>query len=412
VRAALDAALASGDWGRYHGEHVAALEAELAAFHAVPHALTCASGTLAVEAALRALRVGPGDEVVLAAYDYESNFLTAHAIGARPVLIDVSPHNWNLDPGRLESAFTPQTKAVVCSHLHGGLVPMREVMELAAKHGVGVVEDTAQAPGASVQGKPAGTWGDVGTLSFGGSKLLSAGRGGALLFRDAQLHQRAKLWLTRGLQPWAPLSELQAAVLRPQLRKLPEMTARRRENVRHLLDRLTRTDPSPGPLAPLAAHPLPQGERAREAADSRGRSDATSLSSPSPLAGEGGEPRRGEPGEGSSVPGLIPFANTVTDSTPAYYKLGFRYDPEAFGLSREVFVQALRAEGIAFDAGFRALHVGRSPSRFRPTGELTYATGAHHGCVVLHHPVLSGSLADARQVADAVAKVYRNRSRF
>src|SRR5689334_11877782 len=98
VRAAVEAALASGDWGKYHGEHVSALEAELAAFHCVPHALTCASGTLAVEAALRALRVGPGDEVILSAYDYESNFLTAHALGAKPVLIDAAPHNWNLDP--------------------------------------------------------------------------------------------------------------------------------------------------------------------------------------------------------------------------------------------------------------------------------------------------------------------------
>src|SRR5436309_4581759 len=117
VQAAVAAAVASGSWGQYHGEHVCALETELAAFHNVPHALTCASGTVAVEAALRALRVGPGDEVVLAAYDYESSFLTVHAIGAKPVLVDVAPHNWNLDPANaknLAAAFTPQTKAVIC----------------------------------------------------------------------------------------------------------------------------------------------------------------------------------------------------------------------------------------------------------------------------------------------------------
>src|SRR6266540_1691400 len=94
VQAALSAAIASGAWGQYHGDHVRGLEAELAAFHDVPNVLTCVSGTLAVEAALRALRVGPGDEVVLAAYDYESNFLTVHALGAKPVLIDVAPRNW------------------------------------------------------------------------------------------------------------------------------------------------------------------------------------------------------------------------------------------------------------------------------------------------------------------------------
>ena len=353
VSAALAAATASGAWGQYHGEHVGALEAELAAFHGVPHALTCASGTLAVEAALRALRVGPGDEVVMAAYDYESTFLTVHALGAKPVLIDVRPADWQLDAGELEAACTPKTKAVICSHLHGGIVDMRAATESARSRGVGIVEDAAQAPGATVQGRPAGTWGDVGTLSFGGSKLLTAGRGGALLFTDATLHQRAKTWLHRGLQQWAPLSELQAAALRPQLRKLPDATRWRVERVGELVSALAR---------PTPPAPLPEG--------------------------------KGAGGVGSS---------------PAYYKLGFQYDPVAFGLSRELFVKALRAEGVAFDAGFKALHVGRSPSRFRAAGDLTHAADAHERCVVLHHPVLSGTPADVRQVADAVAKVYRYR---
>lgn len=356
VHTAIAAAVAAGDWGRYHGPHVTGLEAELAAFHQVPHALTCASGTLAVEAALRALKVGPGDEVVLAAYEYESNFLTAHALGARPVLVDVAPHNWNLDPAGLEAAFSPATKAVVCSHLHGGIVPMREVVEIARRHTVGVVEDAAQCPGASVQGRPAGTWGDIGTLSFGGSKLLTAGRGGALLVRDPQLYQRARLWLHRGLQQWAPLSELQAAALRPQLAKLPTMTVHRASLVRLLSD-----------LVAQASRP---------------------------------------------VGSLVPFENTVEDSAPAFYKVGFRYDPDLFGLSRDLFVRAVRAEGVAFDAGFNALHVGRSPSRFRAAGPLPHATAAHAGCVVLHHPVLSGTAADAAQVAGAVAKVHRHRDAF
>ena len=370
VHAALAAATASGAWGQYHGEHVCALEAELAAFHGVPHALTCASGTLAVEAALRALRVGPGDEVVMAAYDYESTFLTVHALGAKPVLIDVCAADWQLDVGRLEAAFTPKTKAVICSHLHGGIVDMRAATEIARARGVGIVEDAAQAPGATVQGKPAGTWGDVGTLSFGGSKLLTAGRGGALLFTDAQLHQRAKTWLHRGLQQWAPLSELQAAALRPQLRKLKDATRWRAERVGELL----REEPLP---------PTPSPKKG-------GGAGLPTALGPSLL--------RGGVGEGLSA-----------ETSPAYYKLGFQYDPSSFGLSRELFVKALRAEGVAFDAGFKALHVGRSPSRFRAAGDLTHAADAHERCVVLHHPVLSGAPADVRQVADAVAKVYRYR---
>lgn len=348
VAAALATAAADGSWGRYHGDHVPALEAALATFHGVPHALACASGTLAVEVALRAFKVGPGDEVVLAGYEYESNFLTVHALGAKPVLAGVAASNWNLDPAALDAAASPLTKAVICSHLHGGLVPMRAVTEWAAARRVGVVEDAAQAPGATVDGKPAGAWGDVGTLSFGGSKLLTAGRGGAVLVRNRAVFQRAKVWLHRGVQAWAPLSELHAAVLRPQLAALPAATALRAERVRLLVRELAR------------------------------------------------------------VPGLVPFENRG-GGVPAYYKVGFRYDPGAFGLTREVFVSALRAEGVTFDVGFTSLHAGRSPSRFQAGGDLREATAAGLGCVVLHHPVLSGSDDDVRRVAAAVRKVYEGR---
>src|SRR5438094_9958276 len=167
VRDTLLAAYADGSWGKYHGPHVEALTEQLAAYHGVAHVLTCGSGTFAVELALRALQVGPGDEVILAAYDYGGNFLCVHAVGALPVLVAVAPHNWNLDPARLAAAFGPATKAVIVSHLHGGIVPMAEVMAEAQCRGVQVIEDAAQAPGGMVQGRRAGTWGDVGVLSFG-----------------------------------------------------------------------------------------------------------------------------------------------------------------------------------------------------------------------------------------------------
>ncbi|MFO0801841.1 MAG: aminotransferase class V-fold PLP-dependent enzyme [Gemmataceae bacterium] len=351
VEEAVRAAFATGEWGLYRGEHVPKLESELAAFHDVPYALTCGSGTLAVEIALRALGVRAGDEVVMAAYDYESNFLSIHALGATPVLADVSPRNGNLDPGHLEAAISPSTRALIASHLHAGLVPMRSVMEFARSRNIGVVEDAAQAAGATVEGKPAGSWGDVGTLSFGGSKLLTAGRGGALLFRDPQLHQRARNALHRGIQPWAPLSELQAIVLRPQLKQLPTMTRLRSERAAWLKARIA-----------------------------------------------------------AKVEGLHPFENDPEAGEPAYYKLGFHYDADAFGLSREEFVRAMRAEGVAFDAGFKSLHIGRSPSRFRAAGSLPTATALQERCVVLHHPVLSGSEADVAHVVDALLKARRHRS--
>jgi dTDP-4-amino-4,6-dideoxygalactose transaminase len=341
---ALQAAYRDGTWGKYHGGHVERLEQALAACHAVEHALTCGSGTFAVELALRALRVGAGDEVLLAAYDYPGNFLGVHAVGATPVLVDVHPDNWNLDPARLDEAAGPAARAVIVSHLHGGVVPMAEVWGFAQERGLAVIEDAAQAAGAVVQGRRAGAWGDVGVLSFGGSKLLTAGRGGALLTRRADVHQRARVLLHRG-NAVCPLSELQAAVLQPQLARLDERTVHRARSARLLADRL------------------------------------------------------------AGVPGLLPFVNHVQESIPGYYKMGFRFDAAAAGLGRERFMAALRAEGIALDAGFRALHRGRSPTRFRKGGRLTEADRAHEGVVVLHHPVLLEGPAAVEEIARAVDRV-------
>jgi dTDP-4-amino-4,6-dideoxygalactose transaminase len=347
VLQALEEAYRDGSWGKYDGGRVATLEQRLREYHNC-QVLACGSGTFAVELALRALKIGPGDEVVLSAYDYPGNFLAVHAVGATPVLADVHPDNWNLDADRLAKACGPATRAFLVSHLHGGVVPMRPVMELAAARGVKVVEDAAQCPGAVVQGKRAGTWGDAGVLSFGGSKLLTAGRGGALLTPHAEVWQRARLALHRG-NVLCPLSELQSAVLLPQLVRLDARNAQRAAQVRRLCEAL------------------------RE------------------------------------VPGLRPFVNAASDSQPAYYKLGWQLNAEEFGLARERLVAALRAEGIAFDEGFRGLHVGRSPSRFRRGGSLTEADRAHAGVVVLHHPILLGTPADVEEVARAVLKVWQQR---
>ena len=284
----------------------------------------------------------------MAAYDYGGNFLSIHAVGARPVLVDVDAENWNLAPENLAAAFGPATRAVLVSHLHGGLVPMREVLALARQYGIAVIEDAAQAPGARVQGRVAGTWGDVGILSFGGSKLLTAGRGGALLTRRADVAQRARLALQRG-NLLCPLSELQAAVLLPQLDRLAQRNTHRLRAVRFLEQAL------------------------------------------------------------HGIPGLRPFRNRPReDSQPAYYKLGFQFEPGAFGLPRARFVAALRAEGVAIDEGFPALHLGRSPSRWRSLGPLPQAERAHEGALVLHHPILLGTDDELKQVVQAVAKIHRH----
>lgn len=179
VEAALRRAFADGSWGKYHGPNCRELSARLAAMHGCEHIVLTCSGTAAVELALRGLRIGPGDEVILSAYDFEGNFKNVLAVGAKPVLVDVDPVSGQLDTNQLEAARSLHTKAIIASHLHGGVVAMPAVRAFADQHQIAVLEDACQMPGAIVHGRIAGTWGDVGVLSFGGSKLLTAGRGGA-----------------------------------------------------------------------------------------------------------------------------------------------------------------------------------------------------------------------------------------
>ena len=348
VLEALQRVFRDGSWGAYHGPNCEALEQALRDYFQVDHVLLCGSGTFAVELGLRALKVGAGDEVILSAYDFPGNFLDIHAVGATPVLVDINPVNWNLAPDKLDSALSKITKAIIATHLHGGLVPMRDLTDWAKQRGIVVLEDAAQCPGAVIQGRRAGTWGDAGVVSFGGSKLLSAGRGGALLTRHADVGQRARTHALRG-NLVCPLSELQAAVLVPQIGKLDERNVRRTENVTRLTEAL------------------------RE------------------------------------LPGITPFVNPPDLGQPGYYKLGLQFDAAAFGLPRAALVAAMRAEGIALAEGFSAAHVGRSPRRFRRGTELSEAQRAHDGCVVLHHPALMGTPAEVDEVARAVRKVFAHR---
>ncbi|MBT4863737.1 MAG: DegT/DnrJ/EryC1/StrS family aminotransferase [Planctomycetaceae bacterium] len=348
VSAAVESALADGTWGKYHGPHCSQLAERLAEYHQCEHAILCSSGTAAVELALRGLKVGAGDEVVLAAYDFKGNFQDVLTVGAVPVLVDVFADNSNLDPDGLEEAIGPKTRAIIASHLHGGVVPMSDVMQIARRHGVPVIEDACQMPGAVIEGRIAGTVGDVGIHSCGGSKLLSAGRGGALVTNDAELVQRVRLYSHRGNEAY-PLSELQAVALLPQLDQLDVRNAQRQRNADRLRQLLA---------------------------------DQT---------------------------GLAALDNSGTTALPGYYKFGFTYDVGAFsGLSRESFADSMRAEGIAVDPGFRALHRIHSRRRFRTVGDLHNAERSDECVLTLHHPFLLGSDEDIEQIVIAIDKIRRH----
>ena len=135
VREALDAAYRDGSWGQYLGPNTAALVDDLCSFFACEHALLCSSGTIGVELALRGCGVGAGDRVVLAGYDFPGNFRAIDAVGARPVLVDISADTWSMDADSLESLPDTAVKALIVSHLHGGLADMPRLMALARQQG-------------------------------------------------------------------------------------------------------------------------------------------------------------------------------------------------------------------------------------------------------------------------------------
>lgn len=367
VAEALARAVAEGSWGKYHGPHGRALSEKLAELHRREHVVLTCSGTAAVELALRGLKLQTGDEVLLAAYDFEGNFKNVLAVGARPVLLDVDPHCGQLDTAQLEAALSSQTKAIIASHLHGGVVDMPTLRAFADQHGLVLIEDACQMPGANVHDRLAGTWGDIGVVSFGGSKLLTAGRGGALWTHDAGIAQRIRLHMQRGNEAY-PLSELQAAVLLPQLERLDERNRQRTAKVARLLAQL---------------------------------SDVAGLTS--------------FIASGSCASRLLSSDFAIVSkpiSRPGFYKLGFWYDAAAFGgLSRDDFACAMRAEGIALDPGFRALHRTHARSRFRAVGDLPNATRADESVLVLHHPVLLGSDEDVDQIVQAILKIQRSDTR-
>jgi dTDP-4-amino-4,6-dideoxygalactose transaminase len=343
---ALQTAYTTGAWGHYAGPHVEQVATLLAEMHGVEHVYCCASGTVAVELALRGLQVSLGDEVILAGYDFGGNFRCVEAVGARPVLVDINPRSWCLASDRLEAAASAQTKAIIVSHLHGGLADMPAICDWARQREVAVVEDACQAHGATVAGRTAGAWGDVAVLSFGGSKLLTAGRGGAVLTRRPEVFQRIKIHCEQGNLAY-PLSELQACVLPPQVRKLRERNGRRQRQVDLLL---------------------------RLCAD---------------------------------IDALEPVRVDAELGQPGFYKVAWLYHMERCGnVSRDQFLAAVQAEGVAMGDGFRGF-VKRSQRRCRKADSLAASRRAAERTVLLYHPVLLESDDVLQRVADALRKVVR-----
>jgi len=222
------------------GPEVSGLEEEVARYSRCAHAVACASGTDALLLSLKALGVGPGDEVVTCAYSFFASAGVIVNAGATPVFIDIDPATYNLDVHRLEAAITPSTKAVIAVHLYGQCCDLGAVKAVCEKKKVWLIEDAAQAIGAEWEGRRAGSIGDLGCFSFFPSKNLGgAGDGGMVVAQDAALADRVRLLREHGSRPKyhhalvgtnSRLDAIQAAILRVKLRHLDRWSEKRALN--------------------------------------------------------------------------------------------------------------------------------------------------------------------------------------
>jgi dTDP-4-amino-4,6-dideoxygalactose transaminase len=224
------------------GPNVAALEQEVAAYLGVKHAIGVASGTDALVIALRAAGVEPGAEVIVPAFSFFATTGTVMTVGAHPVFVDIDPDTYLIDTSAIEAVITSDTKAIIPVHLYGQPADMDEILAIAERHGLKVIEDNAQAIGAVYKGKKTATIGDIGCLSFFPSKNLGAyGDGGMVTTNDDKIAEKVRMLRMHGWKKkYFPemlgynsrLDEIQAAVLRVKLKYLDSWNARRMEIAR------------------------------------------------------------------------------------------------------------------------------------------------------------------------------------
>lgn len=227
--------------GRYiKGPKVTELEKRLAEYCGCARGVGCASGTDAILLALMALGIGPGDEVVTSPYTFFATGGCVSRLGARPVFVDIDPRTYNLDPGKIAAALTPRTRAIIPVHLYGQCADMDPILEIAAARSIPVIEDAAQAIGATYKGRPAGSMGLMGCFSFFPSKNLGGcGDGGLITTSDGDLADRLVILREHGANPKyyhrviginSRLDALQAAIVLVKLPYLESWHQGRRRN--------------------------------------------------------------------------------------------------------------------------------------------------------------------------------------
>lgn len=365
----------SGVWGPYGGSQSHLLAEEFAAFQNARHGLALNDGSHTLEAALAACDVGEGDEVLVPGMTFYTTAAAVLAVNATPVLVDIDPNSLCIDPAAAEAAVTARTKAMIPVHLAGTACDLDALSEICRRHGLAMVEDCAHAHGTRWQGRGVGSFGAFGSFSFQEAKLMTAGEGGALLTNDDALRARAWSYANCGRVEGGDwfhhvgygtnlrMTEWQGAILRAQLRRLPEQHRVRAERA-ELLDR----------------------ELAR-------------------------------------FPGLRPQTGDPRMDSRARTAYVFHFDPKAFGgLTTRGFELALQHEGILIGKAYPSLNTlevfrqGAFGPRMRSIApridyakqRLPQAEAAATGTVWLSHRVLLAEPDDVLDIVEAIDRISQN----
>ncbi len=376
-REALMQVLDSRTWWRTPGTQALAFEREFAAFQEARHGIAVTNGTAAIEVTLAALGIGLGDEVIVPDFTFVATASAVLFAGALPVLVDVTPDTYCIDPDLVEAAITERTRAIIAVHVGGHPADLDRLAAIAERHNLFLVEDSSHAHGSEWKGRKVGALGHVGTFSFQQSKLMTAGEGGIIVTNNDDIERQARSVHDCGRLPgeWFyahfnygsnyRLSEWQGAVLRQQLARLPEQGQRRMRNAR-ALDRAL-----------------------------------------------------------GAIEGITPQAMDPRCTHNGQYAYIFHVDKSAFaGISTERFIEALNAEGIPNQASYPPLHElglfqsGDYLKRLLPEvrgqdhaflkGDFPHTARGAWETVWLPQVLLLGDEQDMDEIAQAISKIQRH----
>ncbi len=369
--------LRSEAWGRHQGHLTDEFEQRFASYQGARFGIGVANGSVAIRLALHAAGLRPGDEVIIPPITFFSTASSVVEVNGVPVFADIDPETYCLASGAIEAALTTRTRAIIPVHFAGQAAAMNEIMTIAKRHNLVVIEDAAHAHGAEYQGKRLGSLGQMSTFSFQTTKTLTSGEGGMILTSEEAYERLCRALHTCGRFPggaWYEhnilggnyrMSEFQAALLSAQFERLEQQIQRREANGLFLNRALT------------------------------------------------------------AVPGIRPMSRGHGETRHGYYLYIFRYDPLVFdGLPRNTFLEALNAEGVPCTPGYdRPLYLQpvftkRAFGPFTST-EYQYPDYAQVACPVseqscreacwLAQPLLLGDETDMQDIVDAITKVYEQR---